>query len=136
MIEWTKELDQKIWRMSEEGLSRAQIAKVLSVLLKCEVTKNAVVGRANRLGLPKRRKAPPQSPLRGRRYYIDKSTREKPVLVVTGRGKSGGCQYLHGDPAVRDFCGKPTVNAGSRAWCAEHYVVVYDRVVVKKIAVA
>ena len=80
------------------------------------ITKNAVIGRVNRLGATKR-------PL---------PVRSPPTPQMTD-ADSRGCRFIAGDP--RDlhpgmFCGKPVVPArigdGSpvRSWCAEHLAVV------------
>ncbi|NVN40949.1 GcrA family cell cycle regulator, partial [Ameyamaea chiangmaiensis] len=47
-MEWTEELIARLRALWQEGLSTAEIGRQL------EITKNAVVGKAHRLGLPPR----------------------------------------------------------------------------------
>lgn len=117
--------------MVDDGTSRAEIAARLGKKLGQTVTKNAVIGRLNRLGLAKPRKAKeapkPKSP---NRYYHIANKAPRAVLEVVNEiaGNPGGCQYIHGDAKDREFCGKPTVRIGSGAWCAQHVRVVYEKV--------
>ena len=73
-------------------------------------TKNAVIGKARRLGLE------PRGPLR---IAAPQRTIEFPA---------GGCLYGFGDvsdPEFR-FCGAPVARP-SEAWCREHRAIVYQR---------
>lgn len=72
---------------------------------------------------------------KNKKYHVDHAKniiRRKPIIIPTDPGRPGGCQFINGEPAKRDFCGKPTVQGSkveSGSWCAEHYPVVYERII-------
>jgi GcrA cell cycle regulator len=105
---WTAERINMLSRLWEEGLSTAEIGRRLGL------TKNAVIGKAHRLGLkgrPSPVKAPPPQPLR-------------PVVV----GFSGPtCSWPFGHPGERDFhfCGARALPG--KPYCAEHSAIAYVR---------
>lgn len=45
-------------------------------------------------------------------------------------GRKGTCQWLEGEPADRDFCGRPAFAQSD--WCLEHYLRVYKTKPVKQ----
>jgi len=131
-VSWSPELDREVCKMVEGGKSREAIARVMSKKLGHPVSKNAIIGRLNRIGMVKPRKpkeAPkPKSP--NRYYHIAKKAPRTLLEAVNEiAGNPGGCQYIHGDAKDRDFCGKQTVRTGSGVWCRDHAQVVYERVV-------
>lgn len=104
-MEWTEERIETLRRLWAQGQTASQIATLLG-----GVTRNAVIGKAHRLGLSGRaaavrREAPPAAPGR------------------IGRT----CQWPVGDPKEPNFhfCGQP-VEAG-RPYCASHCAVAYHR---------
>ena len=98
---WTGERVAELRRLWDEGLSTAEIGRRLGV------SKNAVVGKAHRLGLP-----PRQSPIR-----------RAPRPVVSMPGPT--CQWPFGDPGDPDFhfCGKRVLPG--KPYCAEHHARAY-----------
>lgn len=132
---WTPDrvaLLQKLW---DEGKSTAEIGRQLGV------TKNAVVGKAHRMGLPsrpspisrRRLKAVMASPLPkpGLRAFPRASADAEPDQMTRGpKGVAPGgtkCQWPIGDPRERGFhfCGAEA-EAG-RSYCAEHCAQAYIR---------
>lgn len=118
--------------MVDDGVTRADIAAKLSKKLGQPVTKNAVIGRLNRLGLtaPRKAKEAPKPKSPNRYYHIAKKA-PRAVLEDVNEiaGNPGGCQYIAGDSKDRQFCGKATVKTGSGVWCAQHVQIVYEKVV-------
>lgn len=105
-MEWTEERIAALQRLWAQGLSASQIAERLG-----SVTRNAVIGKAHRLGLASR-----PSPIR----------RDGPARrAASHRGPS--CQWPLGDPAGQDFkfCGAPT--EPGRPYCAQHCEEAYIR---------
>ena len=103
-MEWTEARVDKLKRLWEDGLSASQIADHLG-----NVTRNAVIGKAHRLGLSSR-----PSPIKRTNH---------PIVGAPERM----CQWPIGNP--RDpsfhFCGKPA--APDRPYCDEHCAMAYRR---------
>jgi GcrA cell cycle regulator len=78
-INWTEELKSDLVKLYEDGLSSSQIAAAL----RCDVTRNAVIGKINRMGLTRstgyENKAPYKRPPRAYK------PRPKPVKLFTVR---------------------------------------------------
>jgi hypothetical protein len=51
---WTPEQDDLLRKLHADGLSMSQIAAEMGLRLKTNYSRNAVIGRATRQGLPKR----------------------------------------------------------------------------------
>jgi len=117
----------ELW--ADDTLSTQKIARVLSEETGLEITKNAVVGQAHRMKLPKRE--PPISTL--------VVSRAKQAVRMAKKEKMDaakpltGCRFIKGDNFVDmiraggdPYCGKPTVSPGS-SWCHEHKAIVSSR---------
>lgn len=115
---------------SMKSYSAAQIAIKLSDRFGIEVSRNAVIGKATRLGLM------------GDGYVVPK-VRQPPKLHIVAKPvpKDGreplpkgdvdrGCRYLHGDAYDRNFCGAETTRP-STSWCAYHSEKVWSKGVMK-----
>lgn len=109
-LEWTDERIARLTELWSQDLSTAEIGKILGI------TKNAVVGKAHRLGLPKR-----QSPIR----RSTKAKKPKPNLIRLENLERGMCCWPYGDPNDDDFhfCGKPAIP--SKPYCLEHCKEAY-----------
>ena len=105
-IEWTDEQIEELVRLWNEGLPTSEIGRLLGT------TKNAVVGKAHRLGLTKR-----QSP-------IKKKQEEKQVIRLREL-RAGMCSWPIGEPGTPDFhfCGKPAI--AGKPYCADHCAMAY-----------
>jgi GcrA cell cycle regulator len=103
---WTPERVTQLGQLWDEGLSTAEIGRRLGL------TKNAVVGKAHRLGLK-----PRPSPL--------KAAPKPRRTVVDFVGPS--CSWPHGHPGEKGFhfCGARVVPG--KPYCAEHTAVAYIR---------
>lgn len=126
-------MDKMLCSLSERGASREVIARSLTLSTERLVTKNAVCGRAFRLGvvsLRRQEKTPSKIP---EKIAVKKNTYYNPpppkgAFLLT-KGDAGGCLYMEGDARDRNFCGLPTVRRsplGSGCWCESHYKVVFQ----------
>ena len=99
--EWTPTRVSILIALWNEGLTTSAIGKKLGV------TKNAVVGKVHRLGLPSR-----GSPIR---------KKPEPIKVISLRDlRPGMCCWPNSDPDKEDFhfCGDPTEQ--DKPYCAYH----------------
>jgi len=103
---WSDERVERLKELWGQGMSASEIADVLG-----DVSRNAVIGKAHRLGLSGR-----PSPIK------KKPSRGANILSLTERM----CKWPIGDPKHEDFhfCGKPTVQG--LPYCAEHAAVAYQ----------
>ena len=137
---WTDEQVEELKRLWNEGLTTGDIGKALGV------SKNAVVGKAHRLGLNSR-----PSPIRRGEEEINaveeeapvveaKETKKSPKKVEKAKEKlftvndltSTSCRWPIGDPKDEDFhfCGKK-VRLG-QTYCEEHAALAYVKPNTKK----
>ena len=107
---WTKTKVEKLTKLWEKGVSARDIASKLG-----EISRNAVIGKANRLGLSKKKKA----------AITFKSKKVVDISVLVPN--MSGCKWPIGHPGDADFyfCGKP-VHPG-KPYCLEHCAVAYRR---------
>ncbi len=106
--EWTPERTAALIALWSEELTTSEIGRRLGI------TKNAVIGKVHRLGLPKRRPSPEEE--------------AEPVHVIKLDAlRSGMCSWPLGDPEKEGFhfCGEPTVPG--KPYCATHCAVAYIR---------
>ena len=108
--EWTPERTEALVKLWEQGLPTAEIGQRLGV------TKNAVIGKVHRLGLPKR-----QSPIKG----TAKPKKKKVDVIRLDSLKPGMCSWPEGDPGEEDFrfCGKKAVVG--KPYCEDHCARAY-----------
>ena len=105
-LEWTAERTRALKELWKEGLSTSEIGRRLGL------TKNAVIGKAHRLALPRR-----PSPIR-------RQVREAEVIRLDALS-TGMCSWPEGEPGTRGFrfCGKPTLPG--KPYCANHCARAY-----------
>ena len=141
--QWDGAAKARLAELWGENLSGQQIAEVMSREFSRNYTKNAVTGQAHRMKLPQRESPIKRgvTPKRKRRdtskvrqaLKTENCASEPAVRFGTWSMAGGGrfasqsgyktCQWLHGCPKDRHFCGKPTV--GGSSWCEEHYRIVF-----------
>ncbi len=132
---WTDEQVEELKHLWEKGLTTGEIGKILGV------SKNAVVGKAHRLGLNSR-----PSPIRrndedrnitettdqNEKKKILKSTviqksadKEKKKFITVNDLTSSSCRWPIGDPKDEDFhfCGKQSLP--DKPYCEEHAAIAY-----------
>lgn len=98
---WTDERVDELKILWDEGVSTMEIGRRLGM------SKNAIIGKAHRIGLKPRRA----------------SKRMKSARVIRLAGQ--GCQWPTGDPLNEDFnfCGEPC--AQGKSYCEDHYAQAY-----------
>jgi GcrA cell cycle regulator len=107
---WTKQKVDKLTKLWEQGVSAREISNKLG-----GVSRNAVIGKANRLGLSKKAV----------------NTKEKiealHIDVNSLVPNMSGCKWPIGHPGEEDFyfCGKEVIPG--KPYCGEHCVVAYRR---------
>ncbi len=107
--DWTPERTAALIALWGEELSTAEIGRRLGI------TKNAVIGKVHRLGLPQRRPSPKAKP--------------EPVHVLRLDAlRAGMCSWPVGDPgdASFHFCGEPAV--AGKPYCARHCAIAYVKI--------
>jgi GcrA cell cycle regulator len=106
--DWTPERIAALIALWNEELSTSEIGRRLGI------TKNAVIGKVHRLGLPKRRPSA-------------KDEEERDDVVRLEMLTSDMCSWPVGNPGDRGFhfCGEPA--APGKPYCAKHCAVAYIR---------
>jgi GcrA cell cycle regulator len=120
---WNDEKIGKLKKLWQEGLTTGEIGKRLGV------SKNAVVGKAHRLGL-KGRPSPIKRPEAAAGGAVATSTpsapKKQPVKVFTLVDLTHNtCRWPIGDPKHEDFhfCGKPIYPG--KPYCLDHCAQAY-----------
>jgi GcrA cell cycle regulator len=105
-MSWTDERIEQLKILWGQGISASEIADTMG-----DVSRNAVIGKAHRLGLSGR-----PSPIK------KKTTRGATILALTERM----CKWPVGDPKHHDFhfCGRPAQLG--MPYCAEHAAIAYQ----------
>jgi GcrA cell cycle regulator len=110
---WTDDRIANLKKLWSEGLTTVEIGKRLGV------SKNAVVGKAHRLGLKSR-----PSPIR-RLGKKPEPKKEEATVYTLATLTTLTCRWPIGDPKEEDFhfCGKPIFL--TKPYCAEHCAQAY-----------
>lgn len=112
-FEWNESRIEMLKSLWDEGLSTSEMGVRLGI------TKNAVVGKVHRLGLPKR-----QSPIRAPvRRVVETEVRTDVVRIEAL--STGMCRWPMGEQGVHgfDFCGRSSIEG--RPYCDEHCARAY-----------
>jgi GcrA cell cycle regulator len=123
-VDWTEERIAELTRMWSEGLTARQIAELLGD----GITRNAVIGKANRLGLSK----PTKSSVTRKQRKVEREKKVLPLKAPTGEGvniftlTSSTCRWPIGDPGDAEFhfCGSKC-EAG-QPYCEYHAAMAYQ----------
>ena len=113
-VDWTEERIALLTQLWTEGIATSEIGRRL------DVTKNAVVGKVHRLGLPKR-----QSPIQ--RKPAAKKKAPEPEVVTLDKLRPGMCAWPIGDPGTPGFhfCGEKSTEG--KPYCEPHCEQAYVR---------
>lgn len=112
-MSWTEERVALLRQLWGSGKSASEIAEMLG-----DVSRNAVIGKAHRLGLSGR-----PSPIRKKKQgEPERKVVGATILNLTDRM----CKWPIGDPKEADFhfCARAT--HGSLPYCAEHAAIAYQ----------
>ncbi|MFL2771507.1 MAG: GcrA family cell cycle regulator [Rhodospirillaceae bacterium] len=111
-VVWTDDRIGKLKKLWAEGLTTGEIGRRL------DVSKNAVVGKAHRLGLKGR-----PSPIR--RAGSKPVAKEEERVYTLADLNSQTCRWPIGDPKEEDFhfCGKPIFQG--KPYCLDHCAAAY-----------
>ena len=112
---WTPARVKTLAELWKRGVPVKEIGVVIGV------GKNAVVGKASRLGLPRRES--PICPAKNPRPLKLEANRGLPQLADL---RDGQCHWPFGNPGDPDFwfCGRPVVTG--RPYCQEHCLIAYQ----------
>ena len=120
---WTEERLEELKILWNEGLSISQIGQRLGV------TRNAVAGKAHRLGLPKRQSPISVSgtPSRNKAKKNEEDGSDLPLRLALRKisWSRSKCVWPSGDPKTTNFsfCGEP-IEPG-KPYCYDHCVLAY-----------
>ncbi|MGC6536367.1 MAG: GcrA family cell cycle regulator [Candidatus Puniceispirillaceae bacterium] len=117
---WTEERLVKLRELWDKGLSISAIGEELGV------TRNAIAGKAHRLGLPKR-----QSPISSKKAAATQAVIEEPqelplrLALRKLNWSRSKCVWPTGDPKHTDFhfCGAPIL--AGKPYCPDHCIEAY-----------
>jgi GcrA cell cycle regulator len=125
LMSWTPDRIAEVTRLWNQGLSTADIGRLVGV------TKNAIVGKAHRLGLPARPSPIKRDASQPRLSVARPAPHPKPaerrahpsVALVNTNGLA--CKWPFGHPGDTDFgfCGAPSLEG--KPYCPEHYERAY-----------
>ncbi|HYN38867.1 MAG TPA: GcrA family cell cycle regulator [Rhodospirillales bacterium] len=106
--DWTPERIATLIALWNESLTTTEIGRRLGI------TKNAVIGKVHRLGLPQRRPTAKDEPEAADVIRLDKLSADM-------------CSWPVGNPGDRNFhfCGEPS--APGKPYCSKHCAVAYIR---------
>lgn len=117
-MSWTDERVDRLKALWEEGKSAAEIAEILG-----DVSRNAVIGKAHRLGLSGR-----PSPIRQnqRKTKAEPKVEKKPKGATILDLNERMCKWPIGDPKLPGFyfCGRPSIEG--LPYCSEHASIAYQ----------
>lgn len=151
-MRWTDEQTALLRKLWAEGGSASQIAKQIARETNCKLSRNAVIGRAFRIGCPHRNTRPPNpNGVKGARIrrraavvfvpnnVIRPTKKERlraelaliamlppidPALTISTIHDTQ-CHYMNGDPQTdATLCGRPAIDG--RSYCVHHHMLCYQ----------
>jgi GcrA cell cycle regulator len=113
-MSWTEDKVALLRQLWGSGKSASEIAELLG-----DVSRNAVIGKAHRLGLSGR-----PSPIKKRKRVDVKDAKPGGATILNLTDRM--CRWPIGDPKQPGFrfCGKPS--AANLPYCAEHAAIAYQ----------
>lgn len=145
---WTPDRERELRALHAEGLTFSQIAKRLGA-----PSRNAIIGKVNRMGLPRRTEAikpkaggsdrPTASPAELQAWldcamegHIPANVRPAQKGLSLTALKDGVCRYplwkTDADPKL--YCGAPAIPG--KSWCPVCYERVFDRTPLRRLRAA
>ena len=131
-MSWTHERIEKLKKLWNEGLTASRIASELG-----DITRNAVIGKAHRLGLSGRMQSKSQTSSISIVRKKKNSPYNKKIIEITTdvsepmnptsflKIKDGMCRWPLGEPGEESFkfCGRGT---GEHVYCKEHKKMAFQ----------
>jgi GcrA cell cycle regulator len=120
---WNQEKLDKLKALWDEGLPITKIGNELGV------SRNAIAGKAHRMGLPKRNSPISNSgdPRKNQKKSVEDNNKELPlkILLRNVEWSRNRCCWPIGDPKLPgfSFCGTPIIPG--RPYCEEHSILAY-----------
>ena len=118
---WTPERIAELESLWATGETTAEIGRMLNV------SKNAVVGKAHRLGLPGRPSPIKRDAFKAPSPLSTPSSPSPSPSTTVSKYHGPPCQWPFGDPGSDDFyfCGAPAIP--ERPYCDKHCKIAYVR---------
>jgi len=142
-IAWDKnpKLVDEFEKVLKAGMTATEAAKHLTRKFGLKISRASVIGRASRQDIyfkTKPTNGKKRAPKSERRGPPSRARTVNAVLKVTGHadlrqrsdepkplGNDDQCQWLHGEPTKRFFCGHPKTHGSS--YCSHHHVRRFGR---------
>ncbi len=133
-FEWTEEAEYYLRMRWAEGLTTRAIADWFTTTYFQILTRNAIAGKVNRLGLPRRvpvgklsrRLSPPKKlkPWVPQREHVKPPSGHEVSFMDLGWAM---CRYIPGNPADANtmYCGAPVL--GVYSYCSYHYKLCHKK---------
>ena len=120
---WDEEKLQKLKSLWDEGLPITKIG------LELGVSRNAIAGKAHRLGLPKRNSPISKSgePRKKQVVSSNETNKELPLKILLRKVEwsRNRCCWPEGDPKLPGFSFCGTAIVPGRPYCEEHSILAY-----------
>ena len=137
--EWTGAMIARLRELHAAEEYFSDIARVMSQEFRVELTKNACIGKARRLGLKERARVAPPKPRKGQNRHGARFRTAPVVLpgwvveppklpggkITIYQLRAGLCHYPFGERPPYAYCGNTTRRG--MPWCPHHERVVYPR---------
>ena len=137
-LSWNTEMEQMLVKIAEEDptISYRDIAKKMTAMYGMTFTKNSLIGKGRRLGIPPR--LSDTTPKRLKKKSTDDIIALLSGVPVPKKGepvtiyqlRDGMCKWPSGKPFDRPpfmYCGNDTGHVGG-SWCPVHRKVVFGRI--------
>ncbi len=115
-MEWTDARVKRLKTLWKDGLSASEIAQ----RMRTDVSRNAIIGKARRLGL-KPRQSPIKKQTATNDFPDEPQVESQDKLVRSGRA----CQWPIGNPGTAEFCWCDGQAEPNQPYCAKHCLIAY-----------
>lgn len=126
-MSWTDDRIEQLKKLWEKGLSASQIADELG-----DVTRNAVIGKAHRLGLKSRPSPVKVDTKKAAKAKAKPAPKEEPQKIGLLDLTERICKWPIGHPGEEEFhfCGRPS--EPGVPYCKEHCAMAYQSQIPRK----
>jgi hypothetical protein len=126
-VAWTKEMKDELVNLTNDShcFTYKKIARAMSAKFGVTFTKNSLIGKATRLGLPPRNTPKPKME-NGVILPTVAIIKKKQGPITLYQLRDDRCKWPIGSKPPYLYCGKPTGEMGC-SWCEEHRKKVFGR---------